>query len=84
MLEALRKRGDCNPPEHPQRAHRPGYSAGKVQSHENGPTGVSFLIEASPLCLEGTMHRRTTQADTSGGYPDYPDHYGCDVPSGGH
>ncbi|MFG2531968.1 hypothetical protein [Streptomyces sp. NPDC048516] len=80
-LEPLRRRGDFNPVSTRSALTGLGYPAGKVQSHENGPTGVSFLIEASPLCLEGTMDRRTTQADAFGGYPD---HSGCDVPSGGH
>ncbi|MCX4625495.1 hypothetical protein [Streptomyces sp. NBC_01443] len=82
-LEPLRKRGDFAP-EHTRDALTGlGYPAGKVRSYENGPTGVSFLIEvdASPLCVEGRMDRDSTRADPFGGYPD---HSGCDTPSGGH
>ncbi|MFI9048585.1 hypothetical protein [Streptomyces sp. NPDC053427] len=80
-LEPLRKRGDFDPESTRKALTGLGYSAGKVQAHQNGPTGVGFLIDATPLCLEGTMNSRTTQADAFGGYPD---HTGCDVPSGGH
>lgn len=80
-LEPLRKRGDFDPVSTRSALTGLGYPAGKVQSYENGPTGVGFLIEASPLCLEGTMNSVTTKADAFAGYPD---HSGCDVPSGGH
>ncbi|PBC82808.1 hypothetical protein SAMN05428945_2596 [Streptomyces sp. 2224.1] len=80
-LEPLRRRGDFDPVSTRSALTGLGYSAGKVQSHQNGPAAVSFLIDASPLCLEGTMNSRTTQADAFGGYPDHP---GCDAPSGGH
>ncbi|MEU1313359.1 hypothetical protein ABZ419_31315 [Streptomyces cinnamoneus] len=82
-LEPLRKRGDFAP-EHTRSALTGlGYPAGKVRSYENGPTGVGFLIEvdASPLCVEGTMDRDSTRAESFGGYPD---HSGCETPSGGH
>ncbi|MFD0386296.1 hypothetical protein ACFQ2B_39470 [Streptomyces stramineus] len=82
-LEPLRKRGDFAP-EHTRSALTGlGYPAGKVRSYENGPTGVGFLIEvdASQLCVEGTMNRDSTRAESFGGYPD---HSGCDTPSGGH
>lgn len=58
-----------------------GYSAGNVQSYQDGPEGLGFLVDAAPLCLEGTMHSGATRANAFGGYPD---HSGCDVPSGGH
>lgn len=82
-LEPLRKRGDFAPASVRSALTGLGYSAGKVQSYQNGPTGVGFLIDvdASPLCLEGTMSRDSTQADAFGGYPD---HSGCDRPTGGH
>ncbi|GHC47819.1 hypothetical protein [Streptomyces cinnamoneus] len=82
-LEPLRKRGDFAPGHTRSALTGLGYPAGKVRSYENGPTGVGFLIEvdASPLCVEGTMNRDSTRADAFGGYPD---HSGCDTPSGGH
>ncbi|WP_205519109.1 hypothetical protein [Streptomyces olivoreticuli] len=82
-LEPLRKRGDFAPESVRSTLTALGYPAGKVQSYQNGPTGVGFLIDvdASPLCLEGTMNRDSTQADAFGGYPD---HSGCDRPTGGH
>ncbi|MCF3105356.1 hypothetical protein IPZ58_27750 [Streptomyces roseoverticillatus] len=82
-LEPLRQRGDLAP-EHTRSALTSlGYPAEKVQAYENGPTGTGFLIEidASPLCVEGTMNRDSTRADAFGGYPD---HSGCDTPNGGH
>ncbi|MFJ3306438.1 hypothetical protein ACIPSA_25605 [Streptomyces sp. NPDC086549] len=80
-LEPLRKRGDFDPASTRKALTHLGYSAGKVQSYQNGPTGVGFLIDASPLCVEGKMNRDSTRADAFGGYPD---HSGCDQPSGGH
>ncbi|WP_079110346.1 hypothetical protein [Streptomyces roseifaciens] len=82
-LEPLRKRGDFAPENTRNALTGLGYSAGKVQAHQNGPTGVGFLIDTggSPLCVEGTMDRASIKADAFGGYPD---HSGCDVPSGGH
>ncbi|MEU6282306.1 hypothetical protein [Streptomyces sp. NPDC047028] len=82
-LEPLRERGDFAP-EHARGALiRLGYSEGDVRSYQDGPTAVGFLIEAdpSPLCVEGTMDRDSTHADAFGGYPD---HTGCETPSGGH
>ncbi|MEU7164772.1 hypothetical protein AB0A70_09020 [Streptomyces morookaense] len=80
-LEPLRRRGDFAP-EHTRSALGGlGYAVGKVQAYQNGPTGVGFLVDASPLCLEGTMSRDATRADAFGGYPD---HSGCDRPAGGH
>ncbi|MGW1194594.1 hypothetical protein ACWD4B_01845 [Streptomyces sp. NPDC002536] len=80
-LEPLRKRGDFAPESTRTALGGLGYAAGKVQAYRNGPTGVGFLIDASPLCVEGTMSRDSTQADAFGGYPD---HSGCDRPAGGH
>ncbi|MEU8999068.1 hypothetical protein AB0952_20280 [Streptomyces caniferus] len=80
-LEPLRRHGDFDPVRTRSALTGLGYPAGKVQSYQNGPSGVGFLVDASPLCLEGTMNDRTVQADAFGGYPD---HTGCDVPSGGH
>jgi hypothetical protein len=80
-LEPLRMRGDFDPEGTRSALTGLGYSAGKVQSYQNGPTGVSFLIDAFPLCVEGTMDRVSTRADAFAGYPDHP---GCDRPTGGH
>ncbi|MGW1864483.1 hypothetical protein ACWCPS_02835 [Streptomyces mauvecolor] len=80
-LEPLRKRGDFDPASTRSALTHLGYATAKVQSYQDGPTGVGFLIDASPMCLEGTMNSRTTEADAFGGYPD---HFGCDQPSGGH
>ncbi|WP_328325935.1 MULTISPECIES: hypothetical protein [unclassified Streptomyces] len=83
MLEPLRKSGDFTPASTRSALTGLGYPADTVESHELGPTGVGFLIEvnASPLCVEVTMSRDATQAHAFGGYPDHP---GCDMPSGGH
>ncbi|WHM40524.1 hypothetical protein [Streptomyces sp. BPTC-684] len=80
-LEPLRKRGDFAPENTRTALTGLGYSAGQVRSYQNGSTGVGFLIDAFPLCVEGTMNRDSTKADAFGGYPD---HSGCDRPSGGH
>lgn len=80
-LEPLRRRGDFTPAGTRGALTGLGYPAGKVRSYQNGPTGVGFLIDAFPICVEGTMNRASTQADAFSGYPDHP---GCDRPSGGH
>ncbi|MEV1068692.1 hypothetical protein [Streptomyces sp. NPDC050263] len=80
-LEPLRERGDFAPESTRGALTGLGYSAGKVQSYQNGSAGVSFLVDARPLCLEGTMNSGGTQVDAFAGYPD---HTGCDRPSGGH
>jgi hypothetical protein len=80
-LEPLRRRGDFDPQSTLDALTALGYSAGKVQSLQNGPTGVGFLIDTYPVCVEGTMDRAGARADAFGGYPDHP---GCDRPSGGH
>ncbi|MGW1077498.1 hypothetical protein [Streptomyces sp. NPDC002537] len=80
-LEPLRKRGDFDPVSTRGALTGLGYSAGKVRSYRNGPTGVGFLVDAFPLCVEGTMDRDSTRADAFSGYPD---HAGCDRPTGGH
>lgn len=80
-LEPLRRRGDFAPERTSSALTGLGYSAGQVRSYQNGSTGVGFLIDAFPLCVEGTMDRNATEADAFGGYPD---HTGCDRPSGGH
>ncbi|GGP46743.1 hypothetical protein GCM10010278_24610 [Streptomyces melanogenes] len=80
-LEPLRKRGDFAPESTRTALTGLGYPAGQVSSYQNGSTGVGFLIDAFPLCVEGTMDVGSTKAEAFGGYPD---HSGCDRPSGGH
>ncbi|MGW3631491.1 hypothetical protein ACWD7F_15195 [Streptomyces sp. NPDC005122] len=80
-LEPLRERGDFAPDSARDALTGLGYPASKVRSYQNGPTGVGFLIDTFPLCVEGTMNRDSTQADAFGGYPD---HAACDRPTGGH
>ncbi|MFF2998552.1 hypothetical protein ACFVTC_28965 [Streptomyces sp. NPDC057950] len=80
-LEPLRERGDFAPDSTRDALTGLGYPASKVRSYQNGPTGVGFLIDTFPLCVEGMMDRASTQADAFGGYPD---HSACDRPSGGH
>lgn len=82
-LEPLRKSGDFTSASTRSALTGLGYPADTVESHENGPTAVGFLVEvnASPLCVDGTLNRDATQAHAFGGYPD---HSGCDTPSGGH
>ncbi|GAA2807783.1 hypothetical protein RMN57_02740 [Kitasatospora sp. CM 4170] len=80
-LEPLRQRGDFTPESSRNALTALGYAAAKVQVYQNGSTGISFLVDASPLCLEGRMDTAVTKAEPFGGYPD---HTGCDVPRGGH
>lgn len=84
-LEPLRTRGDFAP-EHTDSALTDlGYPAQQVRSYQLGPDGVGFLVKAdtSPLvCVKGTMGGESAvQAKAFGGFPDHP---GCDTPSGGH
>jgi hypothetical protein len=58
-----------------------GYSPGSVTVSVNGPTGVSFLVDTGPICLDGTMDLATTRVDAFAGYPDST---GCTRPTGGH
>ncbi|GGS06531.1 hypothetical protein GCM10010269_51760 [Streptomyces humidus] len=81
VLEPLRERGDFSPQSTRAALTGLGYAAGDVRASQNGPTGVSFLVVARPLCLEGGIDREKTRADAFGGYPDGTD---CEPPSGGH
>lgn len=58
-----------------------GYAPDSVGVFANGPTGVSFLVDHAPICLEGTMDLATTKVDAFAGYPDST---GCQRPTGGH
>lgn len=84
-LEPLRERGDFTAAHTSRALTGLGYDAGQVEVTESGGVAVSFLVDASTksstLCLEGSMNREATKTDTFGGYPD---HTGCDQPSGGH
>lgn len=80
-LEPLRKRGDFTPGSTRGALTGLGYPTGKVQVSANGSAAVGFLVDASPMCVEGTMNGASTRAEAFAGYPD---HTGCDVPSGGH
>ncbi|MFJ6212381.1 hypothetical protein ACIQGZ_03475 [Streptomyces sp. NPDC092296] len=80
-LEPLRKHRDFDPESTRSALIDLGFPAGKVTSYQNGPTAVGFLIDTYPLCVEGAMNRAATEADAFAGYPD---HVGCDRPSGGH
>ncbi|MFI9723983.1 hypothetical protein ACIHFE_30775 [Streptomyces sp. NPDC052396] len=80
-LEPLRRRGDFSVGSARSTLIRLGYPAGKVRVHQDGSPGISFLIDTTAICLEGTMNPSSARADSFGGYPD---HFGCDVPSGGH
>ncbi|MGV9350142.1 hypothetical protein ACWDSD_36300 [Streptomyces spiralis] len=79
-LEPLRRRGDFSPDGTRRVLIGLGYDAGKVEAYQNG-AGVGFLIDASSMCLEGTMYPKVTEADAFAGYPDGT---GCRPPSGGH
>ncbi|WP_079064481.1 hypothetical protein [Streptomyces sp. NRRL F-4489] len=57
-----------------------GYPATGVEVTKVEP-GVSFLINASPLCIEGKVNPHFVEADAFGGYPDGT---GCEPPRGGH
>ncbi|MFH8983843.1 hypothetical protein [Streptomyces varsoviensis] len=82
-LEPLRRRGDFAPESIQSALTRLGYPADKVRSYEDGPEAAGFLVEAAPdtLCVEGRLSPRPTEATAFGGYPD---HSGCEAPSGGH
>jgi hypothetical protein len=80
-LEPLRKRKDFSPDRVREALLRLGYGPGKVTAEMNGGTAVSFLVTATAMCVEGTMYPSATESDAFGGYPD---HIGCDRPTGGH
>ncbi|MFI1766692.1 hypothetical protein ACH41H_32205 [Streptomyces sp. NPDC020800] len=82
-LEPLRRRGDFTAESARRALAGLGYSAGQVQTYQDGTAGVGFLVEVDeyPVCVEGRMAGARTEADAFGGYPD---HTGCDQPSGGH
>ncbi|MFJ9453596.1 hypothetical protein ACIRST_00820 [Kitasatospora sp. NPDC101447] len=80
-LEPLRTRGDFAPDSTRGQLTGLGYQAAKVKVTQNGPTGIAFLVDATGLCLEGTMNSAVTTAEAFAGYPDGTD---CEEPRGGH
>ncbi|MEV0846207.1 hypothetical protein AB0J21_10080 [Streptomyces sp. NPDC049954] len=80
-LEPLRGRADFDPVHARAALVRLGYADGAVSAYQNGPTGVGFLVDTFPVCVKGTMNLGSVEATAFGGYPDHP---GCDRPSGGH
>lgn len=80
-LEPLRAGGDLSPGTVRAALTGLGYSEDDVEAHFNGPVVVNFLVDATPLCLEGSLNRVGVEVTAFGGYPD---HVGCDTPSGGH
>ncbi len=80
-LEPLRTSGDFDPAHTRAALTRLGYDDAGLRVYPSGPTAVGFLIDDSGMCLEGAMNREATRTDAFGGYPD---HTGCDRPSGGH
>src|SRR4051812_15127974 len=80
-LETLREKRDFTTGHVHDRIVGLGYDPDAVGVFANGPTGVSFLVDHAPICLEGTMDRATTKVDSFAGYPDST---GCQRPTGGH
>ncbi|MEU2055041.1 hypothetical protein [Streptomyces bungoensis] len=82
-LEPLRRRGDFSTGKVREALLGLGYPAEQVETSQDGPTSVGFLVQADdyPVCVEGDMNRARTETDAFGGYPDGT---GCDRPSGGH
>lgn len=48
------------------------------------PTGVSFTVDESPVCLDGTIDPASTAVDPHGVYPDSTQNDGCTPREGGH
>ncbi|SFF26277.1 hypothetical protein SAMN05216251_110180 [Actinacidiphila alni] len=80
-LEPLRKKKDFGTGHVHDSIVGLGYDPAVVGVFQNGPTGVSFLVDHAPICLEGTMDLATTKVDAFAGYPDST---GCQRPTGGH
>ncbi|WP_241833086.1 hypothetical protein [Streptomyces caatingaensis] len=80
-LEPLRKRGDFSAKSARRALTGLGYPEAKVKVDEGGPTRVDFLIDASRMCVEGSMNQAVAKAEAFGGYPDGT---GCEPPRGGH
>ncbi|MET8542420.1 hypothetical protein ABZW03_17465 [Kitasatospora sp. NPDC004799] len=80
-LEPLRMGNDYTPESTRARLTGLGYPADKVRVQGIGRTTVGFTVEATGMCLTGTMVPDSTQAEAFGGYPDGR---GCEEPRGGH
>ncbi|CAG6391573.1 hypothetical protein NMG29_22395 [Streptomyces cocklensis] len=80
-LGPLSRRGDLDPGSTYAALSDLGYT--KIDTYPLGTYGVAFdaEVDSSPLCVEGTVSQDTLAADAFGGYPD---HIGCDRPTGGH
>ncbi|MEV0263604.1 hypothetical protein AB0I49_20010 [Streptomyces sp. NPDC050617] len=83
-LEPLRERGDFAQKSVQAALTGLGYPAANVRSYEDGPEAAGFRVEVSEtplLCVEGRVSPAAAEAESFGGYPD---HSGCETPSGGH
>lgn len=80
-LLPLSRRGDVDPSSTYSVLSDLGYT--NIATYPLGTTGVAFVAEGvrPRLCLEGELSRRSLTADAFAGYPD---HTGCDRPTGGH
>ncbi|UQA90589.1 hypothetical protein [Streptomyces halobius] len=79
-LEPLRTHNDIDPHSTRRALTALGYPTAKVETYKVDPS-VGFLINASPLCVEGKVNPHFIEANAFGGYPDGT---GCKPPSGGH
>ncbi|WP_240122105.1 MULTISPECIES: hypothetical protein [unclassified Streptomyces] len=80
-LEPLRERRDFSPAGTAAALAALGHTAPGTRTESLGPTGVGFLVDEGRMCLEGRMYDGGVDVDAFGGYPDHP---GCERPSGGH
>ncbi|MGW7002097.1 hypothetical protein ACWGCW_04485 [Streptomyces sp. NPDC054933] len=80
-LEPLRMRHEFVTAQVNDRLASLGYGTGEIAVFPNGPTGVSFTVDLTPMCLEGTMDLARSQVQAHGGYPDST---GCTPRRGGH
>ncbi|MCQ4207201.1 hypothetical protein [Streptomyces longispororuber] len=81
-LRPLRERGDFTAKSAQRALVATGFPDGGVRAQQDSG-GVYFLVtvDETPLCVEGALYPAGLRADAFGGYPD---HVGCDLPSGGH
>ncbi|MEV7184467.1 hypothetical protein [Kitasatospora sp. NPDC093102] len=79
-LEPLRMGNDYTPDSTRARLTGLGYPADRVRVQAIGRTTVGFTVDATGMCLAGTMIPDSTQAEAFAGYADG----GCEEPRGGH
>ncbi|MCK7622425.1 hypothetical protein MUU72_04725 [Streptomyces sp. RS10V-4] len=79
-LDPLRAQNPVDPDRTRRALTALGYPAAGVEVSTLDP-GVGFLVNASPLCIEGKVNAHFIEANAFGGYPDGT---GCKPPSGGH